>query len=132
MKPKELHILTKTHSASNVFSRGRNTDSARNSLNSMDSGPFSLQYVNSGKCDDNRLGYDSVGPKSAGYSDVTDSSVSSDRRTSKCSIRKVGSMENVNSNGTDVSNGNLKKIKYENEVGVCIYLLMDNCPIVHL
>lgn len=85
-------------------------------MNSVDSGPFSIQYI-SDRSDD-RLGYEisgSGGPKSAGYCDVTDS-VS--RRTSKCSIRRVGSMENVNSNSTDISNGNLKKVKYENEVSV--------------
>lgn len=119
IKPKDLHVLTKTHSASNVFARARNVDSARNSMNCMDSGPFSMQYV-SDKSDD-RLGYEQVsnggGPKSAGYSDVTDG-ISSDRRTSKSTIRRGGSMENVNSSSTDISSGNLKKIKYENGVSI--------------
>lgn len=116
IKPKDLHALTKTHSASNVFTRTRNLDSARNSLNSVDSGPFSMQYISDRS--DGRLGYeilDSGGPKSAGYCELTDS-VS--RRTSKCSVRRVGSMENVNSSSSEISNGNLKKVKYENEVSV--------------
>lgn len=123
IKPKDLHALTKTHSASNVFSRSRNVDSARNSLNSMDSGPFSLQYISDKS--DGRLGYehisDSSGSRSAGYNDVTDSG-SRDRRTPKCTVRRGGSMENVNSSLTDVSNGNLKKVKYECEVSSKIHL----------
>lgn len=115
-KPKELHVLTKTHSASNVFSRTRNVDGARNSLNSMDSGPFSMQYVTNKS--DGRLRYEQLSdndPKSAGYSDTLDS-VTSGRRTSTCTVRKNGSLENVNSSATDISSGNLKKVKYENEV----------------
>lgn len=117
MKSKDLHVLTKTHSASNVFARTRNVDGARNSINSVDSGPFSLQYVS--EKSDERLRYEQISngdeARSAGYSEVTDG-VSKDRRTSKVNIRRGGSMENINSSSSDISNGNLKKVKYGNEV----------------
>lgn len=117
---KDPHTLTKTHSASNVYARTRNLESARNSLNS-DSGPFSLQFV-SDKSDS--LGYEKTSDcrdhqKSAGYSDVTDS-ISSDKRTPKFSIRRSGSVENVNTNSA-TSTGHLKKVKYENEVSYLKY-----------
>lgn len=95
-------------------------------MNAVDSGPFSMQYIS--EKSDGRLGYEQIsdnGPKSAGYSDVTDS-VSRDRRTSKCTVRRGGSMENVNCGSTDVSSGNLKKVKYESEVSVIQKLSVQN------
>ncbi|KAJ8947757.1 hypothetical protein NQ318_010351, partial [Aromia moschata] len=46
MKPADLHLLTKTHSASNVFTRTVNPDNCRNSLSSVDGNAFSVQYNN--------------------------------------------------------------------------------------
>ncbi|XP_074036276.1 rho GTPase activating protein at 19D isoform X5 [Leptinotarsa decemlineata] len=126
VKPPDSHHLTKTHSASNVFTRTVNSEHTRNSLNSMDGSNFSVQYknknVNNGdnsfrnlsaksklsNSDLNKNLSDSV------CNDVTDNGVS-DRRVTRGNIRRSGSVENVNCSLVDVSNGNMKKVKYENE-----------------
>ncbi|XP_018575341.1 rho GTPase-activating protein 21 isoform X4 [Anoplophora glabripennis] len=140
MKPADLHLLTKTHSASNVFARATIADN-RNSLNSMDTNTFSIvQYPGKNVGDKSDLNDSSYrymsasGTKqfsdvsgtsknsnvSAGgafnkgaYSDVTDGGAC-DRR-GRCNVRRGSSVENVNSSSVDLSNGNMKKIKYENE-----------------
>lgn len=141
MKPADLHLLTKTHSASNVFTRTPAADN-RNSLNSMDTNTFSVQYTTKNISDKGDLSnsiyqylsgsstkqFSDVGNSSknsnvsasgafsrGAYSDVTDGA--SDRRGGRCNVRRGSSVENVNSSSLDLSNGNMKKIKYENEVG---------------
>lgn len=140
MKPADLHLLTKTHSASNVFARTVPPDN-RNSLNSMDTNTFSVQYATkniSDKGDLNNSSYQYLSANKArqfsdgsdssknsnvsaggaygrgAYSDVTDGA--GDRRGIRCNVRRGSSVENVNSSSLDLSNGNMKKIKYENEV----------------
>ncbi|KAJ8912112.1 hypothetical protein NQ315_005448, partial [Exocentrus adspersus] len=136
MKPEDVPLLTKTHSASNVFARPPNVDN-RNSLNSMDTNTFSVQYGNKDISDasdlsDNSYKYlsgkqfsDMSGSKNSNvsvagvynkgaYSDVVDNT--NDRmRNVRCNVRRGSSVENVNSSSLDISNGNMKKIKYENE-----------------
>ncbi|XP_071049993.1 rho GTPase-activating protein 23 isoform X4 [Onthophagus taurus] len=129
-------VITKTHSASNVFSRTtNNSDNSRNSLNSTDN--YRVQYPVNYKYSDyggyNRNSdqmYDRRRPQidnnpsyqvyKSSFSDVSTTSSSSEVRNYNSSptgygIRKGNSAENINI--VDLkSNGNLKKIKYENEV----------------
>lgn len=118
---KDSHTLLKTHSSFNVYSCTRNVQNARNSLNLINSGPFSLQFISEKS---NSLGNEqtSEGNCQKGYGDATDS-VFSDRRTSKYIIRNSGSMENINTGPHD-STEHLKKVKYENEVSIEIVLNM--------
>lgn len=132
-------MITKTHSASNVFSRTSLLDNSRNSLNSTDN--YKVQYnsnslnnnfkneqfkriepytygvmnENSENCNSENGEFQDVYKNS--FSDV--SSNSEEIRGPKLyerfsNIRRGSSVENVIS---DVNlSGNLKKVKFENEV----------------
>ncbi|KAG5897665.1 hypothetical protein JTB14_024492 [Gonioctena quinquepunctata] len=130
IKPPDIHQLTKTHSASNVFARTviPTEHNARNSLNSMDNGNFSVQYNRENAIENgaNSFQYSSAKNQVSNgdtnkntsdgvCSDVTDNNGASGKRATRGNIRRGGSVENVNSSSIDVSNGNMKKIKYENE-----------------
>lgn len=113
------HILTKTHSASNVFSRTTNANPLRNSLDTIDN-PFSVQYGSdrgknggdSGQFEsENRT--PSVSLREGGGAVLNTRPVTFDQYM----LRRGSSFENVNSGGVDVNgNSGMKKFKYETEV----------------
>lgn len=130
------HVLTKTHSASNVFSRtsssGNVTFPLRNSLenpfsvsdrngatelcqqsdnnNKLPNLSASFKNYNNTKCGDDNGGKDGGGVRNS-------NPMSFDRFM----MRRGSSVENMNAVGTDINaNGSLKKIRYENEVSLLI------------
>ncbi|CAH1122196.1 unnamed protein product [Ceutorhynchus assimilis] len=116
LKPNQDFLLTKTHSANNVFTRP-SPPANRNSLNSMDS---MVQYTNSGVSSRYSYGATSkqstnganVGTTMASGGDVTDS------KGVRYGMRRGSSVENVNLSTLDLNSNNgagLKKIKYESE-----------------
>ncbi|XP_066248051.1 rho GTPase-activating protein 23 isoform X2 [Euwallacea similis] len=107
VKPHHDYLLTKTHSATNVFSRPIPSLN-RNSLNSMDP----TQYSTSSEV--TRHSYGAVTNNSVGTRAQGDLSSSFD--TSRYGIRRGSSVENMNSSALDLnSNGGLKKTKFESE-----------------
>lgn len=120
-KPQDF-LLTKTHSATNVFTRP-SPPTNRNSLNSMDSKKYSVQYnSNSLGSDVSRYSYNpnsrsqndsySVDPsgKMSLYGDGVDGKIS------RYPMRRGSSAENINCSTLDLnSNGGMKKVKYESE-----------------
>lgn len=121
VKPADLQLLTKTHSACNVFERHTNSH-ARNSLNAVDSGPYSLQYDNSYRKEQHcgvsdRLENNNNGSaNNRGYSE---------KRVVRVNVRRGNSAENVNGSGMDKSSANMKKVKFENEVSfICLFYLV--------
>lgn len=109
------HILTKTHSASNVFSRTANANPLRNSLDTIDN-PFSVQYnSDKGKCDsENRTPNVSL-RETSGAVVLNARPVTFDQYM----LRRGSSVENVNSGVVDVNgNSGMKKFKYETEVNL--------------
>lgn len=110
------HILTKTHSASNVFSRTANANPLRNSLDTIDN-PFSVQYNSgkndSGQCESENRTYNNVNLRETSGAVLNARPVTFDQYM----LRRGNSFENVNSGAVDV-NGNtgMKKFKYETEV----------------
>lgn len=105
-------MITKTHSASNVFSRTTNKENTRNSLNTE------VQYTNKQYSVNSRQN----------IIDQTDSAYNTNKNikpeqnsvsvksSDRLNIRRGSSVENVNSAVDINSNGNLKKLKYEAEV----------------
>lgn len=131
----DSRVITKTHSASNVFSRTTNNieNNTRNSLNTED---YKVQYPNHRNDFTNNKQCRVIKNRQNVNNDQTDSGSSYNSNKSsfndlnpinnttsvnKCdrfNIRRGSSVENVNTTGIiDVnSNGNLKKLKYETEV----------------
>lgn len=100
------HVLTKTHSASNVFSRTANANPLRNSLDTIDN-PFTVQY-----------GSDKNKSESENRTSNVSGAVMNARPVTfdQYMLRRGSSVENVNS-GVDVNgNSGMKKFKYETEV----------------
>ncbi|VEN48332.1 unnamed protein product [Callosobruchus maculatus] len=100
-----MHVLTKTHSACNVFSRtssGASSEQQQLARNSMDGTTFNGRYSTTAagsvvkEC-----------RKNGNVDDIV--------RMEKCNVRRGSSMENVNAGTNDSSNGGMKKVKYENE-----------------
>lgn len=115
VKPHQDYLLSKTHSATNVFARPTSTTN-RNSLNSMDS----VQYGGSQISND---------VSRYSFSAITNNRHPVDKfgafDGSRYGIRRGSSVENVNSSTAELnSNGGLKKIKYESEVSTTILI---NC-----
>lgn len=117
------HVLTKTHSASNVFSRtissGNVTSPLRNSLES----PFTTVARNGDNSDNNNKGpkssasFLSYGVKCAGGESEGGVRNSNPVSFDRFMMRRGSSVENLNSSSGDVNaNGGLKKIKFENDV----------------
>ncbi|XP_066155664.1 rho GTPase-activating protein 23 isoform X15 [Euwallacea fornicatus] len=107
VKPHHDHLLTKTHSATNVFSRPIPSLN-RNSLNSMDPTQYNTSSEvtrhSYGAVTNNSIGTRAQGELSGGFD------------TSRYGIRRGSSVENVNSSALDLnSNGGLKKTKFESE-----------------
>lgn len=111
----DSRTITKTHSASNVFSRTTNLDNTRNSLNTE------VQYNNRNDFTSNNK-YNSVNNRQTNDNrEQSDSSNKKNKGGVLCernNIRRGSSVENVNTTGLDVANGNLKKLKYDAEVEV--------------
>lgn len=125
LKPHQDFLLTKTHSATNVFSRP-SPAANRNSLNSMDSVQYNTGSLNSdvtrysygaaaSKQSSDKLGAfnSDLGAKMGAHSDIVDG------KGSRYGMRRGSSVENVNSSTLNLNaNGGLKKVKYENEVSM--------------
>ncbi|XP_050310261.1 rho GTPase-activating protein 21 isoform X3 [Anthonomus grandis grandis] len=96
-------LLTKTHSATNVFTRPASATN-RNSMDSM------VQYSNSGEAT-TRYSYSVA--KQCGDSSELDGKI----MASRYGMRRGSSVENVNTATGDVNanGGGMKKVKYENE-----------------
>lgn len=121
LKPHQDFLLTKTHSATNVFSRP-SPAANRNSLNSMDSVQYNTGSLNS---DVTRYSYGAAASKQSSdklgafNSDLGAHSDIVDGKGSRYGMRRGSSVENVNSSTLNLNaNGGLKKVKYENEVSM--------------
>ncbi|KRT85819.1 hypothetical protein AMK59_1984 [Oryctes borbonicus] len=144
-------VITKTHSASNVFSRTTSSEN-RNSYNSADGYRTSSQHPanfaygtnysgsyrnSSDNYNDRRIrqldNNSDFQVYKTSFSDVSTASSSEYHRpTAKAvgyNLRKGNSAENINTSSIDLnSNTNMKKIKFENEVSVAgdfVYFLLD-------
>lgn len=142
-------VITKTHSASNVFSRTTSSEN-RNSYNSSDGyrtqhpSNYSNSYSDYGsyrnssdRYNDKRIRqFDNSSDYQVyktSFSDVSSASSNEYNRpsikTAGYGLRKGNSAENINSSSVDLnSNNNMKKIKYENEVSsgpLYIYLNVE-------
>lgn len=117
------HILTKTHSASNVFTRTTNANPLRNSLDTIDNAfSSSVQYNNSdkkGKGSGDSEQFESENRTQNVSLRETSGAVLNARPVTfdQYMLRRGSSVENINSGVVDV-NGNtgMKKFKYETEV----------------
>lgn len=123
-------VITKTHSASNVFNRTTSSEN-RNSYNSQHSTNFNNSYNNyssyrnsSDNYNDRRIrqldNSSDFQVYKTSFSDVSTASSNEFRPSAKTvgyGLRKGNSAENINSSSLDLnSNTNMKKIKFENEV----------------
>lgn len=133
-------VITKTHSASNVFSRTTSSEN-RNSYNSADGyrgasqHPANFNNAYSNNYNSYRNSSDNYNDRrirqldnssdfqvyKSSFSDVSTTSSSDYQRPSgkviAYGLRKGNSAENINTSSVDLnSNTNLKKIKFENEV----------------
>lgn len=131
-------VITKTHSASNVFSRTTSSEN-RNSYNSADGyhrtqhpSNFSNTYSNYGPFRNSSDNYNDRRIRQldnssdfqvykTSFSDVSTASSNDNYRpnakTVGYGLRKGNSAENINSSSVDLNtNSNMKKIKFENEV----------------
>lgn len=120
-------VITKTHSASNVFTRTTNVENARNSLSTTDS-YNKVQYPNkfSGDFRKKQFSVKSNGQNNgiaqgehSGFANAPNSFAIGvgGKLGERYIMRRGSSVENMNAGIVDVnSNGNMKKIKYENEV----------------
>lgn len=114
------HILTKTHSASNVFSRTTNANPLRNSVDTIDNA-FSVQYGSDikGKSGDSEQFESENRTQNVVTLRETSGAVLNARPVTfdQYMLRRGSSVENMNSGVVDV-NGNtgMKKFKYETEV----------------
>lgn len=123
----DSRVITKTHSASNVFTRTTNVENARNSLSTADS-YSKVQYPNkfSGELRNKQFSAKGNGQNNGipqgEHSDFVNTQSSfgigiGGKLGERYIMRRGSSVENMNAGIVDVnSNGNLKKIKYENEV----------------
>lgn len=144
----DSRVITKTHSASNVFSRttnnsneGGNCSNTRNSLNTED---YKVQYTNNRNDFTNNKQYRLVNNRqNVVNKDQTDSTYNNTKNNCKTTnvnntcgvggggggdrynnIRRGSSAENVNTTSIDVnSNGNMKKLKYETEVNENVFFI---------
>ncbi|CAG9817323.1 unnamed protein product, partial [Phaedon cochleariae] len=110
LQSKDLHHLTKTHSASNVFAHTTN----RNSLNSLDNSDFSVRDNSDFSVQYSANGGDFVTNGDANRNVNVEGS-GGDRIVMRVSNRRGGVVGASDAGKMDVSNGNLKKVKYETE-----------------
>lgn len=104
------HYLTKTHSASNVFSRTTNLTPLRNSLDTIDN-PFSVQNCKNSSDSENRTPNVNLREPSSAVLNTRPINFE------QYMLRRGSSVENVNSGAVDVNgNSGMKKFKYEAEV----------------
>lgn len=130
------HILTKTHSASNVFSRTTNANPLRNSLDTIDNAFSSVQYnSDKGKSGDSEQFECENRTQNVNLRETSGAVLNARPVTfDQYMLRRGSSVENINSGVVDV-NGNtgMKKFKYETEVSqrfcnffifvICFFLL---------
>ncbi|XP_076251943.1 rho GTPase activating protein at 19D isoform X31 [Rhynchophorus ferrugineus] len=117
-KPQDF-ALTKTHSATNVFTRP-SPPANRNSLNSMDTKKYSVQYSSNSLGNDvSRYSYSASSRSSSDKCSPSSSALYSesiDTKLERYPMRRGSSAENVNCSTLNLnSNGGQKKVKYENE-----------------
>lgn len=132
------HILTKTHSASNVFSRTTNANPLRNSLDTIDN-PFSVQYgSDKGKSDDSEQFESESRIQNVSLRETSGGVLNARPVTfDQYMLRRGSSVENMNLGVVDV-NGNtgMKKFRYEIEVNLFfrfllafIYIMFSVCRV---
>lgn len=132
VRHEDPYVLTKTHSATNVFSRAPNANPLRNSLDTIGT-QFAVQYseISDRNSENNNRGhFESAAYRTNNYSENNGANASELVRNAKPQafdryvMRRGSSVENLNAGSMDVNaNGTMKKLRFENEVSVKLSII---------